>query len=78
MAFDRRKVRIGVGESFADDGGIGRIVLAACVRETIGDDELGRHQAHCVTKRLELSLPVVCTLARFHAVDAWWRDDEFD
>lgn len=69
------KRMLGRVTAIADGGCIGCIIFAALAREAVGDDELGRNQAHGVAELLELACPVVGTGASFHADQA--RRDRF-
>ena len=53
--------------------------LPSLPERRLGDDELGRHQAHRVAEPLEFACPVVCATARFHAnATRRQRGDEFE
>jgi hypothetical protein len=78
-ALDRHEAHVGPADGLADGCGIGRIVLAALARETVGDDEPGRHQAHGVTELLKLPCPVVgAEQASMPMRHGWERGNEFE
>jgi hypothetical protein len=49
---DGHEAHFGPGNGLADGG---CIIFAVLVREAVGDDELGRYQAHRVAELLELA-----------------------
>ncbi|RFC32357.1 MAG: hypothetical protein DID92_2727745350 [Candidatus Nitrotoga sp. SPKER] len=67
---DRDEKHGRAGDSFADRGGVCRVVLAALAGHAVGRDELWRHQLDGVTVLAKLSRPVVCAGTRFHANQA--------
>jgi hypothetical protein len=74
---DRDDAHVGAGDGFADGLGVRRVVLAALARQAVGRDEFGCLQPDGVSVLTELSRPVVCAEAGFHADDArrQLRDD---
>jgi len=67
---DRDKAHVGPGDGFTDGGCIGGVILAAFAAHSVGRHELGGHQFDGVAEAAELSCPVVCAGAGFHADQA--------
>src|SRR6476619_8360347 len=59
LALDRDEVHVRSLHCLADRRGVGRVVLAQHATYAVRRDELGCHQAHCVTVLLEETRPVV-------------------
>ena len=64
-ALDRDKAHVRPGDSFANGGGIGRVVLAALAAHPVRGDELGGHQFDGVAVIPEQSCPVMRARAGF-------------
>ena len=67
LFLDRHKKHVRACDGLTDRGGIRRVVLAALAGHAVGCDELGRHQPDRVAVLPELSRPVMCARAGFHA-----------
>ena len=70
LFLDRDEAHMCPGDGFADGGRIRCVVLAALAAHAVGGDKLRGHQFDGVPVLAELSGPVVCAGAGFHADQA--------